>query len=316
MYSVLTLGKESTVSPTAEATVEPDVYFDPALKPEPAATTGDDEYRLDRDPRLKDVEWRDLVKPTRWQTFKEVTLSLPWIAGTLVGFWLVQFTGVWWWALAALFCSFYLFLTGLRQVHNAFHYAVGISRRGCDLMMFGLSVVMTGSMHAVQINHLHHHRHCLSDEDVEGFTAKLKWWQAMFAGPYFFWRLHRFALQTAKPNQMRWIKAELIANVVWYGIVFGVALPLGQWWLALFVVTMWAGQCGTGFFAVWTVHHDCDAEEELARTQRGWLKNFISYQMFHHVEHHLFPAVPTCNWPRLGKRLDEAIPKVRDKHVY
>ena len=27
--------------------------------------------------------------------------------------------------------------------------------------MFALSVLMLGSMHAVQINHLRHHRHCM-----------------------------------------------------------------------------------------------------------------------------------------------------------
>lgn len=281
-----------------------------------SALPGDEGYHITKDPRVKAVEWRDLVKVSKWQAFKEVTLSLPWIAASLGCFWLIQYTGSWWWMIPAQLSAFYLFLTGLRQTHNAYHYAVGVSRRSCDLLMYFLSIVMTGSMHAVQINHLHHHRHNLTDEDVEGFTAKLSWWKAMAVGPYFPLKLHWFAFKIGKPNQIKWVYAELIGNLIWYGVVAWLTFALNQWWLGLFVLTMWAGQSGTGFFAVWTVHHGCDDEHHIARTQRGWFKNFISYQMFHHIEHHLFPAVPTCHWAKLGKRLDEQAPELREMSVY
>lgn len=281
-----------------------------------SALPGEEGYHVTKDPRVRAVAWRDLTKVTKWQAFVEVTLSLPWIALALFGFYMVQRTGSWVWAVPGELACFYVFLTGLRQAHNAFHYAVGVSRFGCDLLMFFLSLVMTGSMHAVQINHLHHHKTNLSDEDVEGFTAKLSWWQALLVGPYFPLKLHWFAFKTGKRRQLKWIWAELLGNAVVCALVFGVALPMGQWWLGLFVGTMFLGQCGTGFFAVWTVHHDCDETHHIARTQRGRLKNAISYQMFHHVEHHLFPAVPTCHWPELGRRLDEVAPELRDKLVY
>ena len=68
------------------------------------------------------------------------------------------------------------------------------------------------------------------------------------------------------------------------------------------------GQCLTAFFAVWTVHHDTDDAAYPARTQRGWLRNLVSYHMFLHVEHHLFPQVPTCHLPVLARRLDAVVP--------
>jgi fatty acid desaturase len=68
---------------------------------------------------------------------------------------------------------------------------------------------------------------------------------------------------------------------------------------------MLAGECLTAFFAVWTVHHDCQ-ENDLARTQRGRWINRLCYSMFFHAEHHLFPAVPTCHLEALARRLDEA----------
>ena len=67
---------------------------------------------------------------------------------------------------------------------------------------------------------------------------------------------------------------------------------------------------------MWTVHHDCDAAGRIARTQRGWLKNVLSYDMFHHVEHHLFPAVPTCHLPELSRRLDGMAQLYKELTVY
>ena len=67
------------------------------------------------------------------------------------------------------------------------------------------------------------------------------------------------------------------------------------------------GEFFTAFFAVWTVHHDCD-DEIYARTSRGILKNFFTYNMFYHMEHHLFPAVPTIKLPALADRIDEVLP--------
>ena len=75
------------------------------------------------------------------------------------------------------------------------------------------------------------------------------------------------------------------------------------------------GESLTGFFAVWTVHHGCDPHGLHSRTQRGRWMTWISYSMFFHAEHHLFPAVPTCHLARLAERLDAAAPEVRWPHV-
>jgi fatty acid desaturase len=38
--------------------------------------------------------------------------------------------------------------------------------------------------------------------------------------------------------------------------------------------------------------------------------------MFYHVEHHLFPAVPTRKLPILARRLDEVAPELAAKKVF
>jgi fatty acid desaturase len=75
------------------------------------------------------------------------------------------------------------------------------------------------------------------------------------------------------------------------------------------------GQCLTSFFAVWTVHHDCD-RGSVARTVRSRLKSFLTYGMFFHLEHHLFPRVPTSRLSILASRVDRAVPGLSGRRVF
>jgi fatty acid desaturase len=249
------------------------------------------------------VEWRDLVPLTRWEKARELALSLPWLAGS---WWCYQ--RGWWWA--GMTASFFFFLTGLRQSHNAQHYAMGLPRPLQDAVLCVLSVLMLGSMHAVQVTHLHHHRHCLDEQDIEAGHANERWWRVLLTGPAFPVRLHVAAWRMGTPEKRAWIAAEMALMT----LGAAAALAFGPAFLRWHVAAMVCGECFTGFFAVWTVHHGCD-EHTVARTQRGWVKNFVSYSMFYHLEHHLFPAVPTTHLPRLAERLDAVAPEVRTRLV-
>ena len=255
---------------------------------------------------LHRVEWKDLLHLSDFEVAHELFLSLPWLAAS-------------WFAAAhehyvlALGASFMFFLTGLRQVHNAYHYALGISRPATECVMSVLSVLMLGSMHAVQITHLRHHRYCMTGDDVEAASSCMPGWQAVLIGPLFPLRLHAKALELANARQRRWLCAELAANV---GFVAAVLFVFEVRWLQYHVAAMLVGQCLTAFFAVWTVHHDCDPHGHFARTIRHGAKAFLTYNMFYHVEHHLFPAVPTCKLPILAGRLDAVAPELAAKKVF
>ena len=252
-------------------------------------------HQLVQGPLLK-VQWRDLIPLSRCEKVWELCLSAPWLAGALWAYHLGYI------AIGAA-CSFYFFLTGLRQSHGAQHYSLGLPKRFQDDLLFTLSASMLASMHAVQASHLHHHRHCLEDDDAEGVTARLRWWQAILMGPAFIWRLHITAWGLASAPKRRWILAEALAIA---GIILlAVAVPnlhALRWHLTAMIV----GECLTGFFAVWTVHHGCDARATVARTQRGRWINWLCYSMFYHAEHHLFPMVPTCHLGVLAERIDRA----------
>jgi fatty acid desaturase len=243
------------------------------------------------------VEWRDLVPLSGFEKLWELGLGLPWVL-----FSFLCYAHGWWWA--GLACSFYVFLTGLRQSHNAQHYTLGLPRVIQDGVLMTLSALMLASMHAVQVTHLHHHRHCLEDQDHEGATARLSWWRAILTGPLFYVRLHLSAWRLASRRKRLWVAGELLV----IALVLFCAFCLTHWTpLRWHYGAMLTGECCTGFFAVWTVHHGCHSHEP-GRTQRGRWLNLISYSMFFHAEHHVFPAVPTAHLHELARRLDTASP--------
>jgi fatty acid desaturase len=170
---------------------------------------------------------------------------------------------------------------------------------------------MLGSMHAVRLTHLQHHRDCLGGNDVEGGGSALRGGRSAVgshlprpASP------RRLAVGKPAPAALNSRRASL--NGGWIALVLIAAHPVISYHFAAIAL----GQTLTGFFAVWTVHHDCDRWQQIARTLRHRLKSGVTFNMFYHLEHHLYPRVPTCHLPALAERLDTAIPELDRKQVF
>ncbi len=250
-----------------------------------------------KQPRLlKTSQWRDLVAYKPWETAKELSLPLPWFA-------LEIWASANQWYLLSLIASVYFFLTCLRVSHNAFHYAIGLSRPITNGVMMILSVFMMTSMRATQFTHLQHHRHCLGEGDIEGHIAKLPFYEMLLQAPLFTIKLHLAALKGAKTSQKFWVKVEILLNIVWLLLVW-------IWWdvdaLKIHTALMLFSHAVSPIFTVWSVHHDCDDTDYDSRTLRAPWLSMLAYNMFYHLEHHNYPAVPTCHLPELAKRLDDA----------
>jgi fatty acid desaturase len=264
------------------------------------------EIAILRDPRLRGVEWRDLVSVTSIEVAKELLVPASWLTLSLI---LARYGRY----LLALAASFVFFLTGLRLVHNAFHSALGLSRAATDVVLWVMSAVMLGSMHAVRFNHLRHHKHLLNDVDVEGMSAAMPALHALLFGPVFPVLLHWTALRHGDRKLRLIVVGELLTTVA---VVLIALRGVHAAALTYHISAMAAGQCLTAFFAVWTVHHHCDRTHFIARTLRHRIKNAVTFNMFLHVEHHLFPRVPTCHLPALSRRIDAVAPELKQKIVF
>ncbi len=199
----------------------------------------------------------------------------------------------------------------LRVAHNGYHNALGLPRGATDVTLWLMSGLMMLPLHAVKVTHLEHHKHCLGELDIEGEAGRKSFWSVVAYGPRLPIDVLRAAWREGGTHIRIWIAAEtaLIAGV-WIA-VFATGWPA----LAYHAIVMTAGECFTAFFAVWIVHHGTEDHIYPARTQRGWLKNWISYSMFLHAEHHLFPSVPTFRLRELARRPDHFAPDVARKQV-
>lgn len=254
---------------------------------------------------IPDVPWKDLVRLRPWEQCIELLLPTPFLALALYGVGIAQ-------PVLAFLGFAYFYLAGLRLVHDGFHGNLGFPRWGNHAVMLVLSGLMLGSMHAIRVTHLQHHRDCLGPTDVEGSTARRRLWAAIAGGVAFPVALHRAALRQARPTDRLWIWGELALT----GLMVSVAIIAPLTLMRAHVVAMILAQALTGFFAVWTVHHDVDPERQIARTLRSRVKSTLALGMFFHLEHHLFPRVPTRRLPILAERVDRSAPGLKPAQVY
>jgi len=250
-----------------------------------------------RHPSLASVEWQDLRQLSLGETVYNIFLSLPFL---LLSWW-----SAWqgWWLLA-LVATFFFFTAALRQAHDCYHRTLGVSKVATELMLFLLSITMLCSTHAIRHTHLNHHRVPLGDSDVEGNWARLPWYQAILGGGLFSIAIQWFGLTHGSRRNRMLVGFDLLLIFAVIATAFITMHPV----LIYHVLVMILANIMVGFFAVWSVHHGCD-DVVYARSERHPSINLLTFNLLYHIEHHLFPAVPTNHLPMLAKRLDSAAPQ-------
>ncbi|AXY74471.1 fatty acid desaturase [Paraflavitalea soli] len=254
---------------------------------------------------VKKVQWKDLRSLSVREMLIENNLTIPWFIISLT----LAYSGYY---LFALPFSAFFFLTALRQVHNGFHNSLGTNKFLTWLSLFLNSILMVVSIHAVKFNHIRHHKYCLTEEDYEGKSAGMTWYGAILYGPVHIFLIHKITLQLGNKKYRKNVLLELAAISLFVFLAFYFNIHF----LIYHIIVMVIGEFLMAFFAVWTVHHHTEDSPEFARTQRGGWKNKITFSMFYHLEHHLFPAVPTIKLPELAKRIDEALPELEKKTTF
>jgi len=249
------------------------------------------------------VHWQDLARLSPRETLAEIALPLPWLllAGCLAA------QG---WSLLAMLAVAPFFTAALRLTHDTFHRNLGLGRRAGDLLLFVLSVLLGGALHAIEYTHLRHHRDSLGADDIEGQIARYGFWAALIRSPLYPLRIHIETLRRGSTRQRRWVRRELVAIALVQSSVWSSgSRALQTVSLALLLANMLVPMIG-----IWGVHRDCVAGQARS-SRRGWLLR-LSFNMLYHDEHHAYPAVPARRLPQLAQRIDarraQAVAEVLD----
>jgi beta-carotene hydroxylase len=205
----------------------------------------------------------------------------------------------WWWLTPLI--VFGVFVAVVTVTHDVVHGSLGLSRRATDWALFAMGAVLLESGHAYRATHTQHHRLFPHPDDPEGYPAELSAAGALLYGPVFLVRLWIWSFRRGRDRG--WLIAEaLVPLVVLCG---GVLLwPYTPGVLAYAVMAI-VGSWVYPLLTVYLPHHDYgDTPLTQTRTLRGRIIPAVFLELTYHLEHHLYPQVPSHNLPELSARLE------------
>jgi beta-carotene hydroxylase len=251
-------------------------------------------------PRLAELG-TDLLATTGRQ--RAVTLARP-AAGVAV-FAIVSALR-WWWLTPPV--MFGIFVAVVTATHDVVHRSIGLGRRATAVWLFLLGLVLLESGHAYSATHTQHHRRFPAEDDPEGYPAELSLAGAVCYGPVFLVRLWWWAFGRAKgqPGQRAWLLAEASAPFAALagGVVLLPATPALLYYAVMAIVGSWVYPLLT----VYLPHHDHGPTPlTQTRTLRGRLVPALFLELTYHLEHHLYPQVPSHHLPELARRLQPTL---------
>lgn len=249
------------------------------------------------------VPWQDLARLSPRETLAEIALPLPW----LLLAWSLAAQA---WSVLALLAVAPFFTAALRLTHDTFHRNLGLGRRAGDLLLFAMSLLLGGALHAIEYTHLRHHRDSLGADDIEGRMARYGFWAALVRSPLYPLLIHVETLRRGSARQRRWVRRELIGVVLVQALIWS----SGDTALQTLSLALLFANALVPMVGIWCVHRDC-VSGHARSSRRGWLLR-LSFNMLYHDEHHAYPGVPARRLPQLVQRIDarrtEAVPDVLD----
>jgi beta-carotene hydroxylase len=240
----------------------------------------------------------DLLLTTRRQ--RQRACARPFIG--LMAFGLVAYLG-WWWLTPLI--VFLIFVAIVTVAHDVVHGSLGLGPRQTEWALFIFGAILLESAHAYRASHLQHHRVFPGPNDPEGDPARMSLWAAILHGPLFLPRLWwwSYCRLRGQPEQRGWLLAEAIwacgvpiAGIVLYPwtatvLVYAVLVVVGSWVYPLLTVYL-------------PHHHYGDSPWTQTSSLRGRVIPVLFLELTYHLEHHLFPAVPSHHLPELSRRLE------------
>jgi beta-carotene hydroxylase len=212
--------------------------------------------------------------------------------------------GLGWWWLTPLIV-FLIFVAVVTVTHDVVHGALGLGPRPTEWALFVFGALLLESGHAYRTTHVQHHRVFPGPDDPEGDPARMNLCRAILHGPIFLPRLWWWAYRRnrERPGQRCW----LLAEAGWALAVLLAGILVWPWTPAVLV---YAGLSlvGSWVYPLLTVHlpHHGYGDEPLTQTGtlRGRIVPAVFLELTYHLEHHLYPAVPSHHLPELSRRLD------------
>jgi len=250
----------------------------------------------------------ELTATTPRQRVEAIVFPFVWMAVFLVG-WETHYRPI-----VCPLAILLLFSATSTSAHDVLHGSLGMERRLTEWALFLIGASILESGHAYRATHLEHHRLFPFEGDIEGEAAHMPLWRVLLSGPAFLPRLWLWAWNKRKEDSVerRWLAIEALLPLI--------ALLAGLWIRPVttgplaFSGTVLLASWFYPIFAVWLPHREFLETRALpAWTVRGVLFPKLFRPLAYHLEHHLYPRVPSHNLPKLAAKLE---PWLRENRVH
>lgn len=243
----------------------------------------------------------DLLQTTPSQ--RRMALARPFIG---LGFYILAAALDLWWLTP--FIVFLIFVAVVTVTHDVVHGTIGLTKRQTDHALFWMGIVLMESGHAYKITHHRHHSAFpaeTEDIDPEGYPAHISLIGAVLYGPIFLTRLWIWAWGQSHHNRRQRVWLLIEALIPWVIITLGISFWEQTPYILLYAVLAIIGSWVYPLLTVYFPHKDFgDTPLTQTHTLRGRIIPAIFLELTYHLEHHLYPQVPSHHLKTLAERLD------------
>ena len=295
-------------------------------------------------PELDRDMLRELTTRSTWNGLWRIGVFVAMLAAAAVAtVWASRYSP--WLAILPLYAYYFLFGFWVAIGHELQHKIVFARPfdRGSEIIYFVVQFLMWNSPRYARVSHRLHHRYTM----VQGIDPETDWpkvittrwlrryfWGRILAvlvvgSLWDLWQAVVLQIRRIAGHQDRMmrnhcsaadIKAIRIESAVFLALHVAIAAT-AIWWRrwepVLFVTIAW--QIGWAIEGMWhqTEHigrcYDVNDQRLCTRSIRvGWLIRFLYWGLDDHVDHHMFPAVPSRNLPRLHALLKDDLAEPRN----
>jgi beta-carotene hydroxylase len=226
------------------------------------------------------------------------TLSLPFLLSAAY----FLFATLRWWPLAVLSLIALSFVTYGSISHDLVHRNLGLRRSVNDLFLSLIELIALRSGHAYRAAHLHHHARFPLSDDIEGAASGMSLLRTLFEGVIFQPKIWFWAVRRSRQRRLLiWLEGCTCLFLIGLSLVLYPITPIFLVYVVLMIMGSWIIPLITSY-----IPHDPRGVNVLLQTRlyRGRIISIIALEHTYHLEHHLYPAVPHHNWPKLAKKLD------------
>jgi beta-carotene hydroxylase len=210
------------------------------------------------------------------------------------------------WLIAVLLVPI-VFLANVVVVHDLMHHSLGLRQRTNSLLLGLLALLMLDSGHALEATHAAHHRRYPGPGDPEAYLATWPVWRVLLEGPRYRYRLWAWAWRDRATHRAT-LLAEVAAHVAIVTGAGAAAINGAHPALSVYVAV---GLVGSWLFPLISVTavHDANGPSafQQSKTMRGRVVPASMLGMGYHLEHHLWPTIPSHHLAETARRTQQIL---------